>query len=594
MNYPLSDSSRKCLTAKRGANLSFGRILHKSVSLFLLLAFSVLTSGCKKTLTATGLSPEENMEKYGIPAMIVQFDYSFPDGMIEDPAEREAMIEAKIAHLQEVNRLFWGDAPGTPEERQEVFDQLWSRIDRRYPAFKGLDLDWDAFHDEYYERIGRVRSYGEFAHIITHMGYVLKDPHAATSPGRLVGKEWRIEDLEQIMNMNVFLNQAPFCNTSALSRIGACTTVTMDEELVILTVLDGSPNPYRLNVGDEIVGFNGVPWAEWVPRLETAGIPMKGMFGGPGATASARQYYLLRSGMANANIFEKINIQRVDTGEIETMDIVYLPIGELEAFPFCLDLMDTEGLVTVQGPQQADAFMDDPMFVYGIILDENIGYMDIRSTNPEDPAEFADQFEEAVLSLMDTDGIIIDLRENGGGKIPNFMTRGLAHLVKGSEESTILADAVRDPDSGDRTRLVDADDPLSYVKSPVDDPDLYYENPIIVLTGPSCVSGGDILVQWWSEFPEFTFIGKDPNGAMTGTRGSGLPYWWQEEKEYVMIGEYWTAVYLVDEEPIDHLTRMTGFVDHEVWFAKEDVINGVDTVREYALQLIREAGSEGE
>jgi len=547
-----------------------------------------------EVITATGLSVEENMEKYGIPAVIVPFDYPVPDGMIEDPAERKTMIAAKIAHLQEVNRLFWGDAPGTPEERQETFDELWSRIDRKYPAFKGLDLDWDAFHDEYYEKIGRVQSYGEFAHIITYMGYVLKDPHAATSPGRLVGKEWRIEDLEQIMNMNVFLDQAPFFNTSALSRIGACTTVTLDEELVILTVLDGSPNPYRLNVGDEIVGFNGVPWAEWVPRLETAGIPMKGMFGGPGATDSARQYYLLRSGMANANLFEKINIQRVDTGEIETMDIVYLPMGELEAFPFCLDLTDTEGLVTVQAPQQPDAFLDGPMFVYGIIQDENIGYMDIRSTNPENPDEFADQFEEAVLSLMDTDGIIIDLRENAGGKIPNFMTKGLAHLVKGSEERTILADAVRDPDSGDRTRLVDADDPSSYVKSPVDDPGLYYENPIVVLTGPSCVSGGDILVQWWSEFPEFTFIGKDPNGAMTGSRGSGRTYWWQGGKEYVMISEYWTAVYLVDEEPIDHLTRMTGFIDHVVWFTKEDVINGVDTVREYALQLIREAGSEGE
>jgi hypothetical protein len=27
----------------------------------------------------------------------------------------------------------------------------------------------------------------------------------------------------------------------------------------------------------------------------------------------------------------------------------------------------------------------------------------------------------------------------------------------------------------------------------------------------------------------------------------------------------------------------------EVWFTEEDVINGVDTVREYAIQLIREA-----
>ena len=54
------------------------------------------------------------------------------------------------------------------------------------------------------------------------------------------------------------------------------------------------------------------------------------------------------------------------------------------------------------------------------------------------------------------------------------------------------------------------------------------------------------------------------------------------------------APYYIDEYPIDHLSRRTGLVDVEVWFTKEDVINGVDTVREYALQLIRKAGSEGE
>ena len=54
-----------------------------------------------EVMTATGLSPEENMKKYGIPAIIVLFDYPVvPDGMIEDLEKREGMIEAKIAHLR--------------------------------------------------------------------------------------------------------------------------------------------------------------------------------------------------------------------------------------------------------------------------------------------------------------------------------------------------------------------------------------------------------------------------------------------------------------------------------------------------------------
>ena len=76
-----------------------------------------------EVMTATRLSPEENMEKYGIPAVIVPFDYPVPDGM----------IEAKIAHLQEVNRLFWGDAPGTPEERQAIFDEAMENTPTSLP-----------------------------------------------------------------------------------------------------------------------------------------------------------------------------------------------------------------------------------------------------------------------------------------------------------------------------------------------------------------------------------------------------------------------------------------------------------------------------
>jgi hypothetical protein len=82
------------------------------------------TMAAAEIRTATGLSVEENVEQYGIPAVIVPFDYPVPDGMIENPAEREAMIEAKIAHLEEVNKLYWGEAPGTLEERQALFSAV--------------------------------------------------------------------------------------------------------------------------------------------------------------------------------------------------------------------------------------------------------------------------------------------------------------------------------------------------------------------------------------------------------------------------------------------------------------------------------------
>lgn len=78
---------------------------------FYVLALALLLTSCSQTasptptagLTATGLTPEENVKKYGIPAIVVPFDYPVPDGMIEDQKDREAMIDAKIAHLQQVS-----------------------------------------------------------------------------------------------------------------------------------------------------------------------------------------------------------------------------------------------------------------------------------------------------------------------------------------------------------------------------------------------------------------------------------------------------------------------------------------------------------
>ena len=68
-----------------------------------LLAFALALASCDAPVpdddpgvtTAMGKSPEENVRDYGIPAIVVPFDWAVPEGMIVDPGERMAMIEAK-------------------------------------------------------------------------------------------------------------------------------------------------------------------------------------------------------------------------------------------------------------------------------------------------------------------------------------------------------------------------------------------------------------------------------------------------------------------------------------------------------------------
>jgi C-terminal processing protease CtpA/Prc len=592
----------------------------------IILVLTLLLTSCSQPavspaptaeLTATGLTPEENVKRYSIPAIIVLFDYPVPDVMIEDLEEREGMIEAKIAHLREVNRLFWGDAPGTPEERQAVFDELWTTADSYFVAFNRLDTDWDSFYEAYHEKIGQVQSYGEYLSVITRMSYLLREAHTYMMPGRL-----STAFLEKGLGDDIINGPVPgFIPAAFNSSIGACITVTSEEALVISRIWERSPNPYRLKVGDEIVGFDGVSWEEWIPRLEGADIPIWGSSDG---AETARRYTLLRAAMQNAHLFEKMNIMRVDSGEIETVPIVFMKTEEDDARNAdCSEWTETDGLVSVDNTGKTLSWQDDPMFVYGVIEAENIGYMYIKNLAPQDPAQFANQFEEAVLSLMGTEGLIIDLRGNGGGEFPSPLFQGLAHLVRGTEDRQFYALAVNDLTNDDRTSLVDIvegwGEACQYAESDdrfdlqglcekslesarnisshpfrADDPDLYYLYAIVVLVGPGCGSACDHLVHLLSQFPEFTIIGRDPNGSLTFPKNWDRLYAYPQIKDGVMLKIPAVAPYAVDEETIDHLCRRTGLVDVEVWFTKEDVINGVDTVREYAIQLIREARSEGE
>jgi hypothetical protein len=590
----------------------------KTLTQTLLLGIALILASCTsptptttpEITTATGLSVEENLKKFGIPAVIVPFDHPVPDGMIEDAVEREAMIEAKIAHLQQVNRLFWGDAPGTPEERQAVFDELWTAADNYFVAFNGLDTDWDSFYEAYHEKIGQVQSYGEYLSAITRMSYLLREAHTYMMPGKL-----STAFLDKGLGDNIINGPVPgFIPAAFNSSIWACITVTPEEALVVNRIWEGSPNPYRFKVGDEIVGFNGVPWEEWIPRLETADIPIWGSSDG---AETARRYTLLRSAMQNAHLFEKINIMRVDSGEIETMPLVFMETKDSEDAA-CPEWTETDGLVAVEDAGRTLSWKDDPMFVYGVIKNENIGYMYLKHLDPQDPAQFANQFEKAVLFLMDTQGLIIDLRGNGGGEFPSPLFPGLAHLVQGEEDRQFYAVAVNDPGSDDRTRLVDIVDgwgeecedagsdgrfdleglcrkameaarKINTHPFRADNPDLYYTHPIVVLVGPGCGSACDHLVHLLSQFPEFTIIGRDPNGSLTFPENWDRLYAYPQIKDGVMLKIPAVAPYAVNEEEIDHLCRRTGLVAAEVWFTKGDVISGVDTVREYALQIIRES-----
>jgi len=552
-------------------------------------------------ISVTKMSKSENIDELGIPAVVFKFNYSVPDGLIEDPAKKQEMIDAKIKHLQENNKVFWGDLPDYISELSNVFEDVWTFIGTKFPGFNNAQVDWDEFYNEYDKKILKVKNYGEYAHIITKMGYVLQEGHSMVAPGRLFNKS---EDRRDIPSgtANVFRDKAPVFTLGNTGKIGACYTVTYEEEMIVTKVWSDSPNPYKLRIGDEILGFNGVLWKDWIDPLINAGLPY---YGSAGAAKTTVRYNLMRSAMANTNLFEKINIKRYDTGAIETLPVVYLdPTNDptRSAVVTCTELTETEGLYYVDEPNKPVSWKDDPDFTYGIIKDENIGYMYIKECpsgfdevigKKWDPyeTEFANIFEKAVLNLMNTKGIIIDLRYNNGGREEPFY-KGLAHLIKGTEDKLIFKEAMVDIrkeefTAEDRKHLVDVSEvtgedfnfPLK-----ADKPDKSYSNPIIVMTGPDCISACDMLVACLSKFPEFTIIGRDTNSSGAGVLEEKR--WLYNENDYVFQYIPSETFYFTDE-PHKYLIGVTGFIDIPVWFEKETIPQGIDSMRKFAIDLIK-------
>jgi len=535
----------------------------------------------------------------------VPFEYSIPDGLITDPAEKEAMIQAKIKNLQETNKIFWGTLPADTDVLIKSFHSVYSFIRNNFAGFAGLDIDFEKVGEEGFERIEEgLESYGELAYMLTHMAYILQEGHSTVSTKRLMGT-----------GLTPYRENVPMINTGKVSRIGACVTVTQKDEIVVTRLTNNSENPYNLKAGDEIVGFNGVSWAEWYPRLLESEIPI---YGTPAAGKNAARFRMLEAAATNAMMFEKINIKRYGKEEIETLPIIFKPFT-IGGYDFCEEYIDN--IDGVKAPKKSVFAGKGEVMTFGIIKDTNIGYMyitecppgfeefsDSRYWNPFE-TEFSNQFSGAINQLKNTDGIIMDLRLNNGGRQEVFF-KGLTKLVKTEKDFPVFAWIPRETKDPDIYALKLPEYFADEIVFPHDDEN--YTKPIVVLSSPDCISAGDFLIGFFARFPEFKIIGMDNNGSFAGVSPSNYDI--GEDKIFVYVTSY--AGFYVKDNPIyngppaEEIKRMTDFrqqrnatkafmeanyepllrrqdfVDEYIWFTKDDIAKGIDTVRERAIAII--------
>ncbi len=452
----------------------------------------------------------------------------------------------------------WGPGDSLPRKLL-IFNTYAQKVHDTFSGFRYLKIDYDSLYNHYLSQINDSTSKGAFASIMTHFAYALKDGAHTFAFDK--------EVINTALNPGVplFYSAAKF----TVEHLGAVTTILSDTSTLVLRV---APNhPLGLKPGDIILGFEGIPWKDLVKELLKAGLPMIS----ENAGCKSADTYLSYSGAGmNWHLFNTIDVLKYATGDtvhLSLQPMINFKIPpmvnneqlKVDNIPFPNTLPFNDILAY---PNPIGAFTDT-LVTYGTLKNTNIGYIYLFRETEEGLAN--QQFYNAVNTLKNTDALIIDLRKNYGG----WAEFDQAFNILFNESQKTLEEA---PRCNVNTNELCPAAYWDYYKIEVPDAD-YYDKPIAVLLGPSCVSMGDVTAHRLRYHPMVKFFGASPPASFSGIGEVVFPGW------ALSVG--FNDVFHI-KDPGNYLNGKEFPIDFPVWFNKDDVAKGIDPIVEKSLDWI--------
>lgn len=200
------------------------------------------------------------------------------------------------------------------------------------------------------------------------------------------------------------------------------------------------------------------------------------------------------------------------------------------------------------------------------LLPENIGYIHYGSFT----SAIGEGNMDYILSYMKgADGLIIDVRDNGGGNLTNVEPIVNRFIRQRTPAGYIIHKTGPGHDEFDR--------PFAYYIDPVDPQRISWSKPVVVLTNRSTFSAANNFVSIMKYVPGVTIIGSTTGG------GSGMPYSSELPNGW---GIRFSACSILDAQGNTTEFGVEPTPGFETDMKKEDADNGKDTILDRAISHI--------
>lgn len=209
--------------------------------------------------------------------------------------------------------------------------------------------------------------------------------------------------------------------------------------------------------------------------------------------------------------------------------------------------------------------------IYKILEDRNVGYMYYGSFSQS----FGDSFiDEMLYSMRETDGLIIDVRDNGGGDMTN-----VERLVSRFLDKRICAGYISHKTGPGHS---DFSKPYAYYYDPAQN-HVRWLKPVIVLTNRSTFSAANNFVSVMKSLPHVAVIGDITGGGSGMPFSSEIPCGWAVRFSA-------SPVYDAEMNLTEHGVEPSpgGEIDMD----PEREADGIDTILEFAIEVLNRAAAD--